>query len=147
MHTHSHRVYNTQKYRDTHDFQQVSRNRDMLTSAEDVRWDAEARLGFLSWDWLWLARMLMLGRLFCLCFSLHKIFCFIWASNQAFHHLLAHKCVAVTKETFWQSAKTDCHISLVFKRSSPYPLLPLTGGPLISSHLRKLNVRNGKWII
>jgi len=88
----------------------------MLTSAEDVLWDAEARLGFPPWDWLWLAHMLMVARFFSLCLSLHKIFCSIEASKLAFHRLLALKCVGVTKEKFWQSTKTDCHNSLVFKK-------------------------------
>lgn len=93
----------------------------MLTSAEDVRRDTVARLGFPSWDRLWLAHMLMLGCLSSLSFSLHKIICFIWASNQAFHHLLALNLVLVTKERFWQSAKTDCHNVLLFKKLLALP--------------------------
>lgn len=54
-------------------------------------------LGFPPGADLWLARMLMLE---CLSISPHKIICFIWASDQSFHHLLVLKVVVLTKEGF-----------------------------------------------
>ena len=140
MHKRSHTHTHTHGH--TYNFQQLSRNRDMQTSAEDVLRDTVARLEFPSWDTLWLAHMLILGDFSYLPFSLHKTICFMWASNRAFHHLLALKLVLVTKEGFWQSAKTDCHKVFRFQKAPrPTRLLPLTEGPLISSRLRKLSVK------
>lgn len=124
VHKHSHRPYNPW-LPNTHarNFQQLSRNTNTVTSAEDVHWDAVARLGFPPWDWLWLAHMLMLGCLSCLSFSPQKIICSNWASDQAFHHLLTLEVVVLTKKEFRQSAKTDCHNTLVFNLPPP-PALP-----------------------
>lgn len=77
-------------------FRRSAETVDMLTSAEDVRWDVEARLGFPPWDRIRLARMLMAGRLYGLRLNLHKIF----SSELAFHHLLGLKRSKVTKEEF-----------------------------------------------